>query len=265
LAIYCAKFYRYSKDKAHSNLVSNSREKFFILYVEIVTASSGILEVKETEEFKIEWVGTVNYWKGRRGRKPVAIVNHITDGLMPGCLAWMQNFTAGVSANYLITKSGEILQLVKDEDIAWANGIVNKPSWPLYDGTNPNRYTISIEHEGFAGEKLTEEQYQATLWLHRHLTEKHAIPVDENHIIGHYRIDSVNRANCPGAGFPWQRLFRDLKGGTGKMTEVKVVVKGKEIPGIIINDRAWVPVRDIIEALANKVEWHADTRTVVVE
>jgi hypothetical protein len=55
-------------------------------------------------------------------------------------------------------------------------------------------------------------QYQATLWLHKQLIAKHGIPIDEGHIIGHYRIDSVNRPNCPGPGFPWQRLFSDLKG-----------------------------------------------------
>ncbi|HHY13968.1 MAG TPA: S-layer homology domain-containing protein [Thermoanaerobacterales bacterium] len=34
--------------------------------------------------------------------------------------------------------------------------------------------------------------------------------MDEDHIIGHYRIDSVNRPNCPGNKFPWNRLFDDL-------------------------------------------------------
>lgn len=220
--------------------------------------------VKKISEFEVEWAGTPNYWKGRGGRVPVAIVNHITDGLMPGCLLWMQNSQAGVSANYLVTKEGRILQLVKDEDTAWANGVVNKPSWTLYDGTNPNRYTISIEHEGMAGDQLTESQYQATLWLHRRLAEKYAIPLDEDHIIGHYRIDSVNRPNCPGPGFPWKRLMEDLKGENSEMAEVRVIVKGKEIPGVIINDRAWVPVRDIVEALENRVEWDGNTRTVIV-
>lgn len=192
-------------------------------------------------EFKIEWVGTPNYTKGRNGRKPIAIVNHITAGKYPGCLSWLRNPASKASANYLVTKAGKILQLVRDEDTAWANGGVNKPSWPLYDGTNPNRYTISIEHEALAGETLTEAQYQATLWLHRQLVAKHGIPVDRDHIIGHYRIDSVNRANCPGPKFPWDRLFADLKGGNQKMAkapEWKIqAVKDAENAGIIMKDR----------------------------
>ncbi|GAB6172400.1 hypothetical protein JCM15765_18780 [Paradesulfitobacterium aromaticivorans] len=124
----------------------------------------------------------------------------------------MQNPKAQASAHYLVTKAVQIYQLVKDEDTAWHAGIVNKPNWSLYDGTNPNKYTIGIKHEGQPGDVFTEVQYQAILWLHKELIRKWGIPIDSDHIIGHYRIDSVNRPNCPGSGFPWERLFRDLKG-----------------------------------------------------
>lgn len=162
-------------------------------------------------DFHIQWVGTPNYTPGRQGRKPIAIVNHITAGLYPGTLNWMQNTQAKTSSHYLITKTGEILQLVKDEDTVWANGVVNETNWSLYDGSNPNRYTISIEHEALAGEALTTVQYEASLYLHRELIKRWNIPIDEEHIIGHYRIDSVNRPNCPGDKFPWKQLFTDLK------------------------------------------------------
>ncbi|MEA1960425.1 MAG: N-acetylmuramoyl-L-alanine amidase [Bacillota bacterium] len=161
-------------------------------------------------DFIVEWAGTPNFSNGRKGRKPIVIVDHITTGLYPGTLHWMQNPTAKASAHYLVTKTGLIFQMVKDEDTAWANGVVNKPNWPLYDGTNPNRYTLTIEHEGLAGDALTEEQYQASLWLHKKLIQKWHIAVTEDTIIGHYRIDGVNRVNCPGPNFPWKRLFEDL-------------------------------------------------------
>lgn len=174
--------------------------------------------MKMAHQFKIEWAGTPNFRQGRNGKKPIAIVNHITSGNYPGCLSWMQNPKAQASAHYLVTKQGQIFQLVKDEDTSWHAGAVNKPTWPLYNGTNPNYYTIGIEHEGFDG-NLTDAQYQATLWLHRHLIQKWNIPVDRDHIIGHYRIDSVNRPNCPGPKFPWDRLFNDLKGGGEDMSK----------------------------------------------
>jgi len=124
----------------------------------------------------------------------------------------MCNQKAQASAHYLVTKLGDIYQLVKDEDSSWHAGFANKPNWKLYDGSNPNYYTIGIEHECLSGGDLTEAQYQASLWLHKHLVKKHNISVDNNHIIGHFNIDSVNRPNCPGPKFPWTRLFSDLKG-----------------------------------------------------
>lgn len=165
----------------------------------------------------IVWAGSPNYREGRNGRKPIAIVNHITSGKYPGCLTWMQNPAAKASAHYLVTKTGKIYQLVKDENTAWHAGQVSKPAWPLYDGTNPNQYTIGIEHEALAGEGLTEEQFNATAWLQKQLVVKWGIPVDADHIIGHYRIDSVNRPNCPGSKFPWESLFKILKGNVSSI------------------------------------------------
>src|SRR5665647_145251 len=209
-----------------------------------------------------------NYKKGRQGRKIVAIVNHITAGLMPGTLSWLLNPQAKTSAHYLITKSGRVIQLVADEDTAFAVGNVNRPDWPLYDGSNPNYYTLSIEHEALAGESLTELQYQASLALHRLLISKWQIPVDRDHIIGHNRLDSVNRKNDPGVNFPWERLFYDLKKQpTEQQSELPVVnvdVDGTLINGFIANNRAYAPVREVFAALGRPVSWDAETNTVHV-
>lgn len=213
---------------------------------------------------QIEWVGTPNYTEGRGKNKPIAIVNHITAGLMPGCLNWMQNPISKVSAHYLITQNGRIYQLVKDEDTAWANGIVNKPNWGLYNGSNPNRYTLSIEHEGFPTDGLTEEQYQSSLWLHRHLCAKHGIFPHNQTIIGHCRIDSVRKANCPGSKFPWYRLFADLQ--ENKQTDSVIIkVAGKTFEGLLIEGTTFAPVRAVAESLGKTVQWDGITKTVTIE
>jgi len=175
----------------------------------------------------IDWEPSLNFSAGRSGRKVIAIVDHITSGAYPGCREWMQNPASKASAHYVVSRSGGIDQLVRDSDTAWHAGIVNRPNWSLYDGSNPNRYTIGIEHEGQPGEALTEDQYQATIWLHRDLIKKYGIPIDADHIIGHYRIDSINRPDCPGSGFPWDRLFKDLK-GESDVLEVAVLLYTKE-------------------------------------
>ena len=219
-----------------------------------------------SDQFKIEWKQSPNYSRGRGGRKPIAIVNHITAGLMPGTLSWLCNPAAKASAHYLVTKAGQIWQLVKDEDTAWHAGFVNKPKWVLYDGSNPNRYTIGIEYECVSGGELTEIQYQAGLWLTDKLVKKHSIPIDRNHIIGHYEIDAVNRPNDPGIYFPWNRLIKDLKEGDEMAVETKIVVNGKPITGYILKDNvSYAPVRALSEALGAKVNWDAKTQTVIVQ
>lgn len=217
----------------------------------------------------IQWAQSPNYWTGRNGRSPIAIVNHITAGLMPGCLSWMRNASAKASAHYLVTRAGLIYQMVKDENSSFHAGAVNKPNWKMYDGTNPNRYTIGIEHEGMGAQggdgALTDAQYQATLWLHKQLIQKWKIPVDTDHIIGHYRIDSVNRPNCPGPNFPWAKLFKDL---TTKTVPI-ILPDGKQFSGQILNlgdgDHTYIQVREILEALSFKVIWDAVNQRVIIE
>ncbi len=184
-----------------------------------------------TLKYEILQKPSPNY-SSRSGRKPIAIVDHITAGAYPGCLSWMQNPAAKASAHYLVTRSGLIIQMVQDSNTSWHAGGVNKPSWSLYDGTNPNRYTLGIEHEGYSNQggdgTLTEAQYQATLWLHQQLISEWQIPIDEDHIIGHYRIDSVNRPNCPGHKFPWNRLFSDLRKGVIDVALAKWMIEDGE-------------------------------------
>lgn len=165
-------------------------------------------------EFNIQWKPSPNYKIGRNGYKIIGICNHQTAGQFPGCLSWMCNPNAKASAQYLVTRKGQIFQLVRDQDTSYHAGIVNKPSWSLYSGHNPNYDLIGIEHECYpsvGGDgNLTEIQYQATLWLHKQLIDKYNIPIDRDRLIGHYQIDSKNRPNCPGKSFPWDRLINDL-------------------------------------------------------
>ncbi|MEN6326685.1 MAG: N-acetylmuramoyl-L-alanine amidase [Syntrophomonas sp.] len=206
-----------------------------------------------------------NFTAGRKGRRIIAIVNHITAGLMPGTLSWLRNPAAKASAHYLISKNGEVFQLVKDEDTAWHAGIVNQPDWALYDGSNPNYYTLGIEHEALAGEGLTEKQYQASLWLHRQLLKKWGIKLDRDHIIGHYRIDSINRKNDPGTAFPWNKLFQDLSKDAAEVSSEPVSIKViNHLKGIIIESQSYAPVRELAQSLGFSVQWDDKLKVVLI-
>lgn len=49
------------------------------------------------------------------------------------------------------------------------------------------------------------------------------------------------------------------------MTDIKVIVKGKEIQGKLIDSRTWVPVRELIEALKTEIIWDEKDRTVIIK
>lgn len=162
----------------------------------------------------MKWVPSPNH-SSSKGYRFIAIVNHIMEGTLLGTDSWFSNPASMVSSHFGVGKDGAIHQYVDLNYPAWANGVVNKPDWSLLvPGVNPNYYTISIEHEGKSGDIMPEAQYHATLALHRWLIGTLGIPVTRDTIIGHYRIDSVNKSNCPGSGFPWDRLFKDLQGGS---------------------------------------------------
>ena len=171
-----------------------------------------------SEKPNIKWIGSPYFGyprgtHGRNGHTVVAIVNHIMVGTLTGTDSWFNspNNTGGTSAHFGVGKNGEIHQYVDINDIARHAGIVKNPSWPLLiEGVNPNYYTIGIEHEGYPGDEFTEAQFQATLALHKWLIALYKLPVSENTIIGHYRINSVDKGNCPGPTFPWKRLFANL-------------------------------------------------------
>lgn len=158
----------------------------------------------------------------------IAIVDHIMQGYMSGTFARFNNPGEQVSAHFGVSRKGEIVQYVPLNRWAYANGIMQAPDltipwlaecWAGGDVSkqiNPNRRTISIEHEGYSSNHrdagLTEPQYQATVRLHRWIMELFpSILPDRKHIIGHYQITGGDRAGCPGPLFPWSRLIKDLQ------------------------------------------------------
>lgn len=147
--------------------------------------------------------------------EPRAVCWHITDGV--NSLGWLTNPASGASSNYLIRRDGWIYELVPPTESAWANGKVNKPdlsnpviAQAIKEKRNLNTISISIEHEGKTsagkGGSLTTQQVDATVALTAWLCARFGIAPDQTHILGHYEIDSVDRANCPGfSAQEWNR------------------------------------------------------------
>lgn len=139
-----------------------------------------------------------NFEKGRKNNTVIGVVIHIMDGSLSGTDSWFSTSVSQVSTHYGIGVGGEIHQYVNEIDTAWGNGIVNNPSWKLIKkGVNPNLYTISIEHEGRPDSVWTDAMKKQSALLITDICKRWNIPIDREHIIGHYEIDLLRKPNCP--------------------------------------------------------------------
>ena len=139
------------------------------------------------------------------------------------------------STHYVVGRDGAVVQCVRESQAAWGNGGITGPAgassftrntgqhdawWDSTPIHNPNPYTFSIEHVKPSTDNsdlLTAAQQAASFALIKHLCEAHNIPkraADSNGgITGHFSMDPVNRAFCPGP-YPWGPLWAFLAGGS---------------------------------------------------
>lgn len=150
--------------------------------------------------FPIEFVTipATNFKKGRT-RNPDAIVIHIAEGMKASVVATFKDPIVQKSSHFLVNRDGSITQFVGTADTAYGNGIVDNPISELVlarVGTNPNDWTISIEHEGFSTADITPAQYATTEKLVKFLSSKWDIPLDSTHVFRHREIYAGK--TCPG-------------------------------------------------------------------
>ncbi len=83
------------------------------------------------------------------------------------------------SANYIVSARGQIVQTVHERDIAWHAG-----NWDY------NTRAIGIEHEGYAWTpgSFTIAEYKASAHLAASICSRWGVPMDRNHVIGHYQV-----------------------------------------------------------------------------
>lgn len=159
-----------------------------------------------------EWAESPNQ-SDNRGIKKEAICLHITDGTGESALSWLRSTRSQASSHFLVMENGKIYQLVDTDKMAWTNGLtwtgafwINPrgarvaPIWDrLKPPTNPNYQTISIEIAGFPAIPRPDVQKQAVKKLIAWICQTHGIvPKARDTIIGHFMLDTVDRAHCPG-------------------------------------------------------------------
>lgn len=130
----------------------------------------------------------------------------------------------GVSAHYIIGRTGKIIQLVEENNIAYHAGKGCSPHWPERENTM-NHYSIGIELLAIGSERdmsihmnateyacinpkdigYTEAQYKTLNLLINELSTRYGIPKNRKHIMGHDDY-APNRKTDPGELFDWQKI-----------------------------------------------------------
>ncbi len=159
-----------------------------------------------------------DYTVGRQGAKVKYIVIHDTEGSYQSAIDIFENPQSQVSAHFVVrARDGAITQMVSTHDTAWHCG-----SWVI------NTESIGIEHEGFAAHpgNFTDAQYRASAKLVAELAKQYHVPIDRDHIVGHYQVVAGGTTVCsgslpystcvgrnhgnhvdPGAGWDWTRYM----------------------------------------------------------
>ena len=79
-----------------------------------------------------------------------------------------------VSCHYLINRAGKIIQMVKDENIAWHAG---KSKWKKYNNLNPFSLGIELVNKGhrFGYQNFSKKQIRSLIKLCKNLKKKYKI------------------------------------------------------------------------------------------
>lgn len=132
------------------------------------------------------------------------IVVHATEGSFWGSVRWLRNRRSHGSSHYVISRGGDVVQLVSTSDVAWHAG--NR--WV-------NRHSIGIEHEGYTARGgFTKAQFEASARLVAYLASRAGMPLDRRHVIGHAEVPSPgggvggsNHHTDPGKKWSWRRYM----------------------------------------------------------
>ena len=158
-----------------------------------------------------------NYRAVQAPRQIDKVVIHITDGgsRITGTIGWFQNPNQRnarnqpihVSAHYVVGRDGEVVQMVRHNDVAWHAG-------------RANSHSIGIEHvANTRGLVPTEEEYRGSAALVAWLCNCFSLPIDRTHILGHAEADPhTTHTVCPNAVWDWDHymdLVREASAGPG--------------------------------------------------
>ena len=144
-----------------------------------------------------------NFEERPKGISPNMIILHYTDMMSAQeALTRLCDPTAKVSAHFLISKTGDLYQLVDLTKRAWHAGL---SSWKGIEDINSQSIGIELDNLGhtFGPEAFPEPQIKTLLVLLEELTKEYGIA--PHRILGHSDVAPLRKVD-PGTLFPWEHL-----------------------------------------------------------
>lgn len=146
-------------------------------------------------EKEYPWTGTQHFDL----RKPnFVIIHHTAQNSTEQTIRTFKIAHTKVSAHYIISRNGEIFQVLNDYFRAWHAGI---GKWGNIQDLNSSSLGIELDNNG--KEPFSDAQIQALLGLLAELKSKYKIP--QTNFLGHGDI-APGRKHDPSVLFPWKRL-----------------------------------------------------------
>ena len=160
-----------------------------------------------------------NFSKKARKKKDIKFVIIHYTGMQSEIesLNRLKNIKSKVSCHYLINRKGKIIQLVKEDKVAWHAG---NSKWG--DFKNLNKFSIGIElvnkGQRFEYENFPNIQIQSLIKICKSLKKKYRIKKDN--FLGHSDIAPLRKKD-PGYKFPWKILSKSDLGRWYDLKKIK--------------------------------------------
>lgn len=192
------------------------------------------MEERIDDELNIDKSRQSPNYGSRGGQVPDMIILHVSEGYYDSGVDWLCSNKSNASTHFFIGKKGQVAQLVDIRQSAWGNATTfkNASDSRYYRKSNKtlvntramsaNRYTVSIEFEGFykEGGQLTEKQHKKAVKLLKHIRKRvkkiygYTIPMDREHVACHCELTPEWKPFC-GKNIDIDRMLLDVNASLG--------------------------------------------------
>ena len=161
-----------------------------------------------------------NYSKKSRSKKDIKFVIIHYTGMQSEIesIKRLKNPRHKVSCHYLINRKGQIIQMIKDLNVAWHAG---KSKWKKFVNLNNISLGIELVNKGhqFGYQNFSVKQINSLIKLSQKLKKRYLIK--KENFLGHSDIAPLRKID-PGEKFPWKKLSKHNLGKWYKNKQNKV-------------------------------------------